>query len=255
MEPEEWLAAIKSESEVIASTDPGALSLAVPTCPEWTVHDLIGHVGAVHRWAADRLNGTRLYRGYDGIEVPDGAAVIGWYAQGRDGLVDALTARDADEPVSTFVGERTVAFWYRRQAHEIAVHRWDLESATVSGHQQSIPPELAADGIEEWFEVFAPRFIANGPGVPADLVGRSMHLHATDIEQAGTEQIGTGEWFVDVTADGFDWRREHAKADVALRGPASDLLLALWHRVPPETLDIVGDTALVAPLLDLVHVT
>jgi hypothetical protein len=37
--------------------------------------------------------------------------------------------------------------------------------------------------------------------------------------------------------------REHAKGDAALRGPAADLLLALWHRLPLDDLDVVGDRA------------
>lgn len=247
MEPEQWLAAIKADSEILASTPVDALDLAVPSCPGWTVHDLIGHVGAVHRWAADRVSGTALYTGYGGIAAPEGAAVIGWYIEGRDQLVDSLTARDPDDPAPTFVGERTVAFWYRRQAHELAVHRWDLQSATVPTHQDSIEADVAVDGIDEWFDLFAPRFIAMGSGVPSELIGRSLHLHATDADG--------GEWFVDVTANGLDWRHDHAKADVALRGSASDLLLALWHRVPASSLDIVGDTTVVGPVLDLVHVT
>jgi hypothetical protein len=36
-------------------------------------------------------------------------------------------------------------------------------------------------------------------------------------------------------------RREHAKADVAARGPAADLLLVCWRRRPVDTVDVVGD--------------
>ncbi|MGV9857165.1 maleylpyruvate isomerase family mycothiol-dependent enzyme [Gordonia sp. NPDC003425] len=247
MEPEQWLAAIKSESEILASTSVGDLAIAVPSCPGWTVHDLLGHVGAVHRWAADRVAGTRLYRGYDGIPVPGPDAVIDWYVEGRDQLVSTLGSHDPDDRASTFVGERTVAFWYRRQAHEVAVHRWDLESATQPPEPTPIPAALATDAIDEWFEVFAQRSIARGPGVPPELAGRSMHLHATDVDD--------GEWSVDITADGFEWRREHSKADVALRGSAADLLLTVWHRIPRDDVERIGDHFVAARVLDLVHVT
>ena len=46
--------------------------------------------------------------------------------------------------------------------------------------------------------------------------------------------------------------REHAKGDVAVRGPASDLLLFLWHRIPADRLDVVGDAALLERFFDLV---
>ncbi|MEE4024801.1 maleylpyruvate isomerase family mycothiol-dependent enzyme [Gordonia sp. PKS22-38] len=247
MTPEEWLHAIRAESAVLADTGAEVLGAEIPACPGWTVHDLLGHVGAVHRWAADRIDGTRLYRGYDGIEVPAGEAVIDWYGEGRDQLIASLTAKDPDDTVPAIGGPKTVAFWYRRQANELAVHRWDLESATVPGGQRAIDPTLAVDGIDEWLEVFAPRFIARGNGVPAALVGRTVHLHATDIDD--------GEWLWEITPEGISHRRGHAKADVALRGPISDLLLMLWHRRSHKDLDVVGDDALPVPILDLVHVT
>ena len=38
---------LAGEAERILLTDP------VPTCPLWTVRDLVVHLGGVHRWAAD----------------------------------------------------------------------------------------------------------------------------------------------------------------------------------------------------------
>jgi predicted lipid carrier protein YhbT len=65
-------------------------------------------------------------------------------------------------------------------------------------------------------------------------VGGSVHLHCTDV---------AGEWTVRPVADGFETAREHAKGDAAMRGTASDLLLALWRRIPVSALDVVGDGA------------
>ena len=45
---------------------------------------------------------------------------------------------------------------------------------------------------------------------------------------------GDGGWTVE---------REHRKGDAAIRGTASDLLLALWRRVDRPALDVVGDEA------------
>ena len=46
--------------------------------------------------------------------------------------------------------------------------------------------------------------------------------------------------------DGFAVAREHSKGDCAIRGPASDILLALWRRVPLSTCDVVGDADVAA---------
>ena len=49
-----------------------------------------------------------------------------------------------------------------------------------------------------------------------------MHLHATD------DGLGpTGEWTIVNDEDGVWWSHDHGKGDVALRGPARDLLLAI----------------------------
>jgi hypothetical protein len=40
--------------------------------------------------------------------------------------------------------------------------------------------------------------------------------------------------------------REHSKGDCAIRGPASDILLALWRRQPLSNCDVVGDADVAA---------
>ena len=66
-----------------------------------------------------------------------------------------------------------------------------------------------------------------------------MHLHCTDVE---------GEWIVQP-----DGRVEpiHAKGDAALRGTASDLLLALYNRVPLDALDVIGDRTVAEAFLGI----
>ena len=52
--------------------------------------------------------------------------------------------------------------------------------------------------------------------------GKTMHVHCTDT---------AGEWLVRLAADGLVLTREHAKGDVAVRGPAADLFLLLTRRL------------------------
>ena len=53
--------------ELIGSADP---STHVPTCPEWTVHDLVTHVGSGHRYAADVLQAGGPVECTMTLEVP-----------------------------------------------------------------------------------------------------------------------------------------------------------------------------------------
>ena len=63
--------------------------------------------------------------------------------------------------------------------------------------------------------------------------GETVHLHQTD---------GDGEWIVTL-GDRITVERGHTKADTAVRGTGSDLLLMLWRRVPPSQLEVLGQPA------------
>lgn len=247
-------AAIATEGGRVAALSPDALELPVPTCPGWTVARLVGHLGRVHTWAAGFLAAGPDADGdvSSGERPPEGAALLPWYRERLDGLLSELDRHDPAEPARSFIGAGTAAFWFRRQAHELAVHRWDAEHAVTPGAASPFEPALAADGIDEWLEVFVPRRLAgrDEPN-PAELVGATLHVHCTDDGLAA----GSGEWLLRVTEQGCEFERAHAKGDAALRGSASDLLLAVWHRLPLDGLDVVGDAARAQAVLDLVQVT
>jgi predicted lipid carrier protein YhbT len=112
-------------------------------------------------------------------------------------------------------------------AFETIVHRWDAQ--TAAGEPPPFPADLAADGLDE--------HIGNLPwfGTAPRGDGETLHVHCTDAD---------GEWLLTQTPDALVVTREHAKADVALRGPASDLFLVLLGRRLPATVDVFGAEAL-----------
>ena len=245
MDPTEHRAAIAAEGGRVAALPADALDRPVAACPGWDVARLIGHLGRVHRWAASFL-ADPASGGDGGNRPPRDGGVLPWYAESLGLLLDELDRHDPDEPAVTFAGPGTAGFWFRRQAHETAVHRWDAEAAVDPATAAPIDAPLAADGIDEWLGFFVPRFVVDvGDGVPSDLVGATLHVHCTDTE---------GEWLLRLTDGGIEVERIHAKGDAALRGPASDVLLAAWHRLPLEAIDVVGDRDRAVAVLDLVHV-
>lgn len=255
MDAEEHWTAIVTEGERLAALPADALGATVTACPGWDVERLVGHVGRVHRWAAAFLaagpEGAGDGRVDAGPRPPRGPDTLPWYRESLRMLLDELDRHDPAAPAPSFAGTTTAAFWYRRQAHELAVHRWDADDAVTHGAATPVAPALAEDGIDEWLGFLVPRFLARGGGVPAELIGATLHLHCTDDGLAA----GTGEWLLRLTADGAEVERAHAKGDAALRGPASDLLLAAWHRLPLSAVDVVGDADRAEQVLDLVHVT
>ena len=217
------------ESGALAAIGPDQLGAPVPHLPGWTVHQLIGHAGWVMRYVVTCLAATPEAppRRSSVPEPPLGPDVLAWYAESRAALLDAIDGADGDRLVPTFTGPQPSRWWLRRLTQEMAMHRWDLQTAT--GSPDPLDPVLAVDGIDEVFDVIAPSRLDLDR---LQAAGRTMHLHATDVE---------GEWLCTLGPDQLTWHHGHAKGDVAARGPVSDLLLFLWGRIPPSRLDVFGD--------------
>lgn len=225
--------------EVIRGADP---STPVPTCPEWTIQQLFRHVGRGDRWAAqivrDRVDHFLDPRSVEqGKPPPDPDEAISWLHSGAQLLVDTVERAGMESPVWTFIGPRPAYWWVRRRLHEASVHRADAVLAL--GLVFTLDAEMAADGISEWLERVAAQAGRDGAALPIT-DGQSVHLHATD------PGIGAaGEWTIRADNGTISWSHDHGKGTVALRGPATDLLLAVTRRVAVDDTGIAvfGDTA------------
>ncbi|MGI9123844.1 MAG: maleylpyruvate isomerase N-terminal domain-containing protein [Mycobacterium sp.] len=221
------------------------LSAPVPTCPEWTLDQLMRHIGRGDRWCA-AIVAEKSAEYIDPRAVPGGKPAedregrTAWLHDGACALLEAVERTGPDTPVWTFLGPRPAAWWIRRRLHETAVHRAD--AALALGSDFGIEPAVAADGITEYLERVVVRANQEGPGFGDRPLGegQSLHLHATD---AGLGPAG--EWTVLGRPDGIAVDHEHGKATAALRGPARDLLLAIVRRAHAADLDLqtFGDQA------------
>ena len=221
------------ERDRLAEIGADALGLSIPHVEGWTVEALIGHTGWVARFVTAALTAPvdSPPRRSEIPEPPAGADVLGWFADGAATLLDTLASTPDDKMCISFAGPQPATWWQRRMAHEFAMHRWDGQAAI--GPADDIDVDLARDGIDEVFEIFVPtRFQFDEA---TDLVGKTIHLHATDAE---------GEWMIECHPDRMDVQRGHAKGDVAARGSMSDLLLLLWSRIPASRVEVFGDASL-----------
>lgn len=228
--------ALEREGRLLAeSVAGGSLSARVPSCPEWTVEDLVRHVGYVHRWAGAYVGEgiTSMVEELSEPEIlrygPATPELVGWFRQGLDDLVATLRSSDPAVECWTFLpAPSPLAFWARRQAHETAIHRADTQLAV--GAVGPFQPELAADGIDELLVAFAGR----GGGETAGPESR-FAVEATD----------TGDrWVVSVSEEGFRTERGEGDAGCTLAGRASELYLFLWNRqgaLRPGSLAVDGD--------------
>lgn len=271
LSPQQYLQALKRDGEAMhqllasqlaSGTDDltGILDAAVPSCSAWNVEKLIRHLGRVFCSVREHVARRSLQMiPADEIEpAPKGEAVVAWFAQTHARVLEALTEVDPQEPIWSWAGERhgNGAFYQRRLAHEVLIHRWDLENALGAAGElpgelpTELPAELALDNVDELLQVVLPFTIANWD---RDVPTGSIHLHATDLP--------AGEWLVTPMAapggtdseapNGTDSEApngtapyvvsyEHAKGDVAVRGTAETLALFVWERVGLEELQSSG---------------
>jgi len=197
-----------------------ALDEPVPTCPEWSVRDLVAHICGVHRWATSFVSKGKPEP--DPAEeaayfapVPD-HELLAHYHAGLDNLVTALSDADPGLQCWTFLpAPSPLLFWARRQAHETAIHCADAEAAARWPSQFS--SELSLDGIDELLHCF---------------FGRSRGTLVSDppvtlaVEPTGSRR----GWSIRIEPDRRVVTDGVGVADCRVSGPATDLYLLLWNR-------------------------
>jgi uncharacterized protein (TIGR03083 family) len=210
-----YLTAIRVSAERFAEVlETADLSAPVPTCPGWTLAELAGHLGGVHRWARHAVvHGEQ--GAHPEVEAMDREFLLAWLRQGADDLLEVL--EDADPTMHTWhfgPKPRTVGFWMRRQAHETTIHT--IDALRAAGEPDlMIDRRLAVDGVAEVCEMFYPRQVKLGRTAELPI---KVRFHATDVP----------EWSVILHGEG---------PEVAVNAPAAELYLAVWRRGVVEGAD------------------
>ncbi|WP_168200952.1 maleylpyruvate isomerase family mycothiol-dependent enzyme [Allokutzneria sp. NRRL B-24872] len=240
-----YLKAVVDQTRVFADWVDGRDATApVPTCPKWTLADLVDHVAATQRMVA-MLVGERMSQPDEAFAryVPapaDSAEWRAWLTGSAAAAERAFESVSDDTPVWDPSGaEAGVPFWSRRLFGEISVHRADA-AATV-GATYELEPGPAAEAIQDWLETLTSRgYWENRPDFADALrgTGQTLHFHASDAGAA---------WLARRERDGIVLERTGGEADVTLSGPADQLLLVLSRRGSLETasgLEVRGDRAM-----------
>lgn len=199
----------------------------IPSCPDWTMLELVQHLGEVHEFWAHVIEAADPEAAWEGERAsPPGTlddAVVWMRSQTRR-MLEVMSAHDPSSACWTWWGEpRTSGAVRRHQVQEAALHRWDAEGST--GSVPAISREVALDGIPEWIEVRLPWMTS----LPRPIVV----FHTTDAP---------GSWILPSHDPQCDVR-------VSVTGSASDLVLFLNGRQTLESLTVTGDALLLAPLV------
>lgn len=246
MDVSDYIGFVASEGDLFASAaESGELSVRIAPCPDWDMGDLVRHLGMIHLWAAanvafpesDWLDVKELpdlvrywpdLTGQSG-RYPDDAELVDWYRDTLANLIEVLKSAPADVAAFTFLPAPTpLTMWARRQASEIAIHRFDAEQARgITSHFAS---HFSTDMLDELLCGFAPR------PRPLDVDRpQVIHVHAQDTDE---------HWYVSMGPEDSETCREGDAADLTLTGTAADLYVLLWNRTPDSSIAMSGNTDL-----------
>lgn len=230
--------------EVLAGCDPDA---RVPACPDWDAADLLWHLTEV-QWFWEGIVRTRPApppeedprvrpTTYDGL--------LAAFDEHSTGLVDALAAADPEEEAWHWSADHRVGTSFRRQAHEVLIHRLDAEQ--TAGAVTPLDPALAADGVLELLDVMyggePPAWgrVETGAGfVRVDLTDAAESIWVQPATFFGTHpesgKVYDGPHVMVVPDPG-------TPADAVVAGAAADLDAWLWRRRDDAGITVTGDPA------------
>ncbi|MDJ0346555.1 maleylpyruvate isomerase family mycothiol-dependent enzyme [Streptomyces sp. H10-C2] len=210
-----------------------SLDAPVPSCPEWTLFDLVQHLGTGQRWwaAIVAAGPAEAPPAKDAAQVPrEPEALLAWYAESNELLLSALRGAGPERECWAWWGAgvspanaRGVA---RRRVHEVLVHTYDAQLA--AGAVQPMPTDVAIDGVAEFLDT------CNSTPAPWPHEAATIHYHATEGRSWLLALDGTGAWPAPLTDDA-------APASASATGTAEQLLLFVWGRLTLSDLKIEGD--------------
>ena len=246
MDVSDYIGSVASEGERFASAaEQGELTVPIESCPGWTMRELVCHLGMIHLWAAANVafpepdwldveelpDLVRYWPDLAAGGYPADADLIAWYRETLANLVDVLKSAPADVDAFTFLpAPSPLTMWARRQASEIAIHRFDAERAR--GIDTHFEPHFAADMLDELLSGFTPR------------------TRPAEVETAqviGVQTADTGDvWYVTIGPERTETARHGDTADLVLSGSAAELYLLLWNRTADSSVAMTGNVDLMA---------
>ena len=231
----DYVSIISDESSRIVSAYELDRRAVVPWSDRWTVATVARHVAVTHHIVAEVVRGRpdSDFALFGELKTPtkDSPEFVEWFRSGTASLVEQLSSVPADDECwSWFAPGRRVGWWARRMALEAVVHRSDADAA--QGRELSVASDIAADGIDEYLDVFvaASRAAHDAPAGP------TMSFKCSDRSE---------RWWLDLSSRGERIvSREPREASVRICGAAEQLLLVVWGRVLPSDaagVEVSGD--------------
>ena len=218
-----------------------SLDAQVPSCPDWTLFDLVRHLGTGRRaWAATVAAGpdATAKAAPEGPEPPrEREALLEWMAASTRALLDALREAGPDRRCWTWWGDsqspQTCGAVARHQLQEVAMHTYDAQ--LTAGDPRLLPGELALDGVDEFLHTCVATTY-HWPHEPA-----VVDYHVTEGRSWRLWLSAEGARVARFPLPGTAAGEAPAPADFSATATAAELLMAFYERVPVDVLTVDGD--------------
>jgi uncharacterized protein (TIGR03083 family) len=218
----DFLTPLRADYQRLASVSAAVLDAKVPTCPDWTVNDLVDHVAHVYLHKVECMRHNAPPDPWPAPGLDQGPRLELLHRGFRE-LSEEFSARDAGSPAHTwYEHDKTVGFWMRRMAHETVIHRIDAELA-AGVPSQPVPDELALDGIDEVLRLFL--------AWPSTKWTEEFE-QVLEPKRAGSVGVCAGDkrWLVSWQPSGLVTVAESGASEAEIAGSPEAVLRWLWRR-------------------------
>lgn len=236
LRPQQYFEIIDADTERLLEVAGRGLEAAVPSCPGWTVADVVSHVAMVYEHKVRVMADNAFPDPWPPADFADRPA-LEFLREAKTDLFDEFARHETTDETTTFSSDdSTIGFWARRMALEITVHRLDAELA----HDAATPvsAELAVDGVDEILRV-----MLAGPWWDG------MVDTAHPIDAVVAVETDGHRWLCDVTARRISVR-DHAATPpaVTISGDPEAVFQWLWGRAGDERVMLDGDRHVTADI-------
>ncbi len=238
------LEVLRREADLLVMSALGQPShKGVPACPGLNLGETVRHVGSGCRWTLEYIRLGEEPREWQ--RYPEnGQDLLDFTRSAAEAVIEELAAHDEDEPCATWWPEqRNYGFWRRRLAHEITVHRTDVQGA-AGMEVGPVDDEVALDGVDEVLTLWLGHKL-DALGVR----GSRDELVAVRVEdrmwltRCGPQ--GASAWQVEPED------AEHA--DALVTASPMTMYRWLWGRLPDRMIQVYGDHDAIAQLWALLR--
>ena len=223
---ERYLELIDRDTDRLLAMGERGLEAVVPSCPGWDVAEVVWHVAGVYehkvRVMADNAWPDPWPPSWPFADDEE----LAFLRSARTHLLEEFARHDSSEQTTTFGEDSTIAFWVRRMACEIAIHRYDGELA----HSDLTPidPGLASDGIDEFLTVM----------LTGDWTGKTEH----PVDAAVAVEAGGMRWWGRLSGEQTTVVQGSSEpADLTVSGDPEAVFLWLWGRADDARVEVRGD--------------